>query len=286
MGKPLLAGVGAFGTPPALDRANGVVSGTFAAVGPGRPFAIQGPFNVLIYASIVTALTTTANSSAFAVASGTDLAPGSAINSANVSPGTTIATIAGTAGTLAFPTISLRGNLSPAAPIITGLSQTAGLVGATVTHPALPASTTVLSIGTPAVPGNNNVLAQLGTVNLSAAPTAAINNAELAFALTNSSVTAGTDNAATFTGASVVFVGTVQLERSFDGGLTWIVCNVGGQGALAQWTTGTPVSAVVGEAEAGVAYRLNCIAYTSGVINYRISTTGATAVSLAIGSAI
>jgi hypothetical protein len=286
MGKPLLAGVGAFGTPPALDRANGVVSGTFAAVGPGRPFAIQGPFNVLIYASIVTALTTTANSGAFAVASGTNLAPGAAINSANVPPGTTIATIAGAAGTLAFPSISLRGNLNPAAAVITGLSQTAGLVGATVTHPALPAGTTVPSIGTPFVAGNGNVPAQLGSVNLSAAPTAVVNQAELVFALTNSSVTAGVDNAAIFTGGSVVFVGTVQLERSFDGGLTWVLCNVGGQGALAVWNAGTPVSAVVGEAEAGVAYRLNCVAYASGTINYRVSTTGATAVSLAIGSAI
>lgn len=286
MGKPLLAGVGAFGTPPALDKANGVVTGTFSAVGPGRPFAFEGPFNVLVYASISTALTTTNGSSAFAVASGTNLAAGAAINSANVPPGTTIATIAGTAGTLAFPAISLRGNLSPSAAQVSGLSQTAGLVGATVTHPALPANTTVTSIATQFVAGNNSTPAQFGTLNLSNTPTALINAAELVFQLTNSSVTTGTDAAALFTGASVTYVGSVQLERSFDAGLTWIVCNVGGQGALAVWNAGTPVSNVVGEAESCVAYRLNCTAYTSGTINTRISTTGATAVSLAIGSAI
>lgn len=69
---------------------------------------------------------------------------------------------------------------------------------------------------------------------------------------------------------------TVRLERSFDGGTTWIVCGVGGSGAQAIYTstgTGSDVSIVVGEPELGVMYRLNCTAYTSGTINYRMSTT-------------
>ena len=83
--------------------------------------------------------------------------------------------------------------------------------------------------------------------------------------------------------------GTVRLERSFDGGTTWIVCGVGGSGAQAVWSssgTGSDVSVVVGEPEKGVAYRLNCTAFSSGPINYRLSTTGAAALSLAVASNI
>lgn len=80
--------------------------------------------------------------------------------------------------------------------------------------------------------------------------------------------------------------GSVQLERSFDGGTTWIVCGIGGAGAQAVWTTGTDVSIVVGEPEKGVLYRLNCTAISEGPINYRFSTTGMAAVSLAIGTPI
>ena len=75
----------------------------------------------------------------------------------------------------------------------------------------------------------------------------------------------------------------VQLERSFDGGLTWIVCNLGSAGTLAQWNGGGPIGLTFGEPERQVAYRFNCIAYTSGTINYRISQTGGADESLAIG---
>ena len=69
----------------------------------------------------------------------------------------------------------------------------------------------------------------------------------------------------------------MQLERSLDGGNTWIIANVGGTGTLAQYTAGTPVSVTFGEPEEGITYRWNCIVYTSGTINYRISTTGGAA---------
>ena len=88
---------------------------------------------------------------------------------------------------------------------------------------------------------------------------------------------------ATFTGPAVNYSGTVQLERSFDGGKTWICCNLDRAGTLAQWATGTPVSQTFGEPEKNVLYRLNCITYSAGVINYRISQTGGAAESLAIG---
>lgn len=209
MGIPAPAGVSASGTPPTGDRANAVISGKITAIGPGLPFAFYGPFNVLIYASINTSLTTTANSNAFSVVSGTGLAIGNAIAGTNVPDGTTILTITGTTGTLTFP------------------SNTS-----------------------------------------------------------NTAVITGTDTTAIFTGAAINYSGTVQLERSFDGGNTWIVCNVGGTGTLAQWATGTPVSIVASEPEKQVLYRLNCIAYTSGTINYRISTTGVAALSVTTPTSI
>lgn len=64
------------------------------------------------------------------------------------------------------------------------------------------------------------------------------------------------------------FVGTVQLERSFDG-TNWFVASRDSAGTAAAWTA--PMSVVVEEPEAGVIYRLNCTAYTSGTITYRMS---------------
>lgn len=199
MGIPALAGVTASGLPPKGDQANAVLSGQITAVGPTLAFAFRGPMNLVLWASINTALTTTKGSTAATVASGTGLASGDAINSVNIPPGTTGTVISGT------------------------------------------------------------------NVTLSAA-----------------AAVTGTDNNATFTGAAIAWTGTVQLERSFDGGSTWIVCNIGSAGALAQWTAG-PISLTFGEPEKEVLYRLNCTALSSANINYRISQTGGAAESLAIG---
>jgi hypothetical protein len=63
------------------------------------------------------------------------------------------------------------------------------------------------------------------------------------------------------------FVGTVQLERSFDKGSTWLPVT-----ALGNSITFTgPCTEVFEEPEYCVTYRLNCTAYTSGTINYRLS---------------
>jgi hypothetical protein len=81
------------------------------------------------------------------------------------------------------------------------------------------------------------------------------------------------------------WTGSVQLERSFDGGTTWIVCGIGGAGQQAIYTssgTGSDISIVVSEPEAGVAYRLNCTSNTSSVINYRFSTTSPAATAWGI----
>ena len=270
------------GSPPAGDRANEVVTGTFAAVGPGNDFPIVGPANFAIWAAFNTALTiSTAGTNSGAVASAGAIAAGCAINSTLLPPGTTVKTIAGTAVTFAFPTLRLYGVLQSNGQI-TGLPWTAGLRGAAVSGPGIPAGATVAS--TPATnPGLNDGAVQLS--NLATTPGAQGQPVAFSFALTANAISAGTDAAATFTGASIVWTGSVQLERSFNGGQDWVVCNVGGSGTMAQYSAGTPVSATLGEPEAGMIYRLNCTALTpaAGVaVNYRLSTTGAAASSLAI----
>lgn len=202
MGKPLAAGVGASGAPAAGDQANAVVAGVIAAVGPTAPFAFRGQFNLALYASINTTLTTAAGSAAATVASAVGLAAGDAINGVNIPPGTTIGVLAGNNVTLAF------------------------------------------------APG-----------------------------FTAANVAVGADATAIFTGNAVNYVGSVQLERSFDGGSTWLVCGIGGTGTQAVYNGGGPISVNVSEAERNVGYRLNCTQYTSGVINYRLSQTGAAATS-------
>lgn len=66
---------------------------------------------------------------------------------------------------------------------------------------------------------------------------------------------------------SGTFVGTVQLERQFEetGGFYPLTA----LGTSLSFTA--PCSEVFEEPEGGTAYRLNCTAYTSGTINYRIS---------------
>lgn len=289
MGIPAGQGIAASGLPPAGDQASAVLSGQITAVGPTAPFAFRGPMNLEIYASINSALTTTLGSLAATVASATGLAAGAAINSTNTPDGATVGVLSGTNVTLALPPVNLPGTVNTQQPQIAGLPLTAGLVGATVTGPGIPAATTVLAIAVAAVPPTNDSPGSPGIVTISNLPTAApVGRTALplqfSFARTGNGVlSTGADAAAVFTGAGVAFAGTVQIERSFDGGNTFVVCNVGGAGTLAQFNAGSPVSLTFGEPEKNVLYRLNCIAYTSGTINYRISQTGGANEALAIG---
>ena len=76
--------------------------------------------------------------------------------------------------------------------------------------------------------------------------------------------------------------GSAQLERSFDGGTTWLVCGLGGAGQQAIWATNNQdVSVVFGEPERGVLYRVHCTALVTGPLNYRLSASGGAAMSLA-----
>ena len=65
------------------------------------------------------------------------------------------------------------------------------------------------------------------------------------------------------------FIATAVLERSFDGGATWLPLSVDAGGAIASYNM--PCSLVVGEPEQGVRYRPRCSAYTSGTVFWRLS---------------
>lgn len=66
-------------------------------------------------------------------------------------------------------------------------------------------------------------------------------------------------------------VASVQLEKSFDGGTTWCQLWAGGT-QLKQWSyNSVNIAESWEETEAGVVYRLNCTAYTSGTLAYRLS---------------
>jgi hypothetical protein len=91
-------------------------------------------------------------------------------------------------------------------------------------------------------------------------------------AATAAGILGGTDNSAVY--EAVAVVATVQLERTFDGGNTWIICGVGGAGSQAIYVNPQAISVTNMEPERGISYRFNCTAYTSGTINYRMSATG------------
>lgn len=265
------------------DRANGLVTGTIAAVGPGKAFPVWGPMNFLAYGVLADALTCTKGSNTVTVGSSTNCNVGDSVQSTLVPAGTTVKTSPGAGAiTLAFPTQTWRGAITTANAAIrfpngvpAGLTL-AALVGAAVSDPSgyFPSGVTVLGVGLDGV-----------SLQTSAPPTTApadASNVPIEFALTNNCVTTGTDTAATFSGvttplgASVI---TFQLERSLDGGSTWICCNVGGFGTLAQYINPTgPVQVAFGDPEAGSLYRVNCLAFSSAVDNttcrYRWSTTG------------
>jgi hypothetical protein len=67
------------------------------------------------------------------------------------------------------------------------------------------------------------------------------------------------------------FSATVLLQRSFDGGNTWITRTdtPTGNGSFT-----APASFAVSECEKGVLYQLDCTSFVSGMVNYRMSTWG------------
>ncbi|ABS68883.1 hypothetical protein Xaut_3655 [Xanthobacter versatilis] len=68
--------------------------------------------------------------------------------------------------------------------------------------------------------------------------------------------------------ATGTFVGTLVLERSFDGGVTMVALTALGSPL---YTFTGPFSESYTEDESGVQYFIHCTSYTSGTINYRMS---------------
>lgn len=64
------------------------------------------------------------------------------------------------------------------------------------------------------------------------------------------------------------FVGSIQLERSFDSGTTWLPITAAGT-QLYVWTA--PASEQASEPEYAVQYRARVTSYTSGTLNVRLS---------------
>lgn len=103
---------------------------------------------------------------------------------------------------------------------------------------------------------------------------------------TTAAILAGTGTALVVAATTTASSASVQLERSFDGGATWIIAGVGGAGQQAIFANPAGISVVAAEPERGMLYRLNCTAYVSGTLAYRMSATGAAAMAWAVSSAI
>lgn len=78
------------------------------------------------------------------------------------------------------------------------------------------------------------------------------------------------------------FVATLQVEKSYDGGTTWIPLFNFFTGAAVAFTA--PGSLQIGECERGVTYRMHCTQYVSGTANYRFSTNGLMAMSSGVSA--
>ena len=65
------------------------------------------------------------------------------------------------------------------------------------------------------------------------------------------------------------FSATLRFEKSYDGGTTWIPVSRDLTGTDATFVA--PGSLQIRDTEAGNLYRVNCTAYTSGTVNYRLS---------------
>jgi hypothetical protein len=66
---------------------------------------------------------------------------------------------------------------------------------------------------------------------------------------------------------SGTWAATVALQRSFDAGSTWVTVS---KPDLTDASFTANASFSVKEPEPGVRYRLNCSAYTSGTVTYRL----------------
>lgn len=269
------------------DHANRVLQGELAAVGPTKAAQFRGPMNLFIWGEYATTLDTV-NGNATATTGGIGLIEvGNTVDVATLPPGSTVASIAGDDVDIALPILGYSGIPVPGHAQINEIQDTQWLLGAEATGLGLDgiAVTDILVESVYQQPGLPNVM---GQIELLSAPTVnAPDNGKVPydFVLSTDAIVTGTGVAAIFRGESIGLTGTVQLERSFDGGSTWVVCNVGSAGAIASWSMASPVSISFGEPEDGILYRLNVLTITPSPdlsIHYRISETGQAATTLAV----
>ena len=303
MGIPAPAGIAGSGLPPPNDLANAVVLGTFGAIGPGIPFAFRGGFNLSVWAASTVTLTTTLGSLT-ATITGAAPSVGTSINSALVPPGTTVTSVSGAGPytvTLGLPPITIRGEQSAVVPQISRIAITgsveaaaavtgyaAQVVGATITGPGIPSGTTVTGVVTVPHAASAQSPSIEGVITLSAQPTVGLNvkQPKSFFTVfpTGNGLVGGTDTAAILTGTGINYSATMVIEVSFDGGSTWVGFAFANTTTPVQFSGGNAVTTSTSNAEKDVLYRLNCIAYSSGNINYRLSTTGGAASSLSLST--
>lgn len=292
MGFPNTLGLNGFGTPADGDKATSVVSGSFVARGVSAPFSFYGDANFTLYCEIVDTLTTTHGSFTATVAGATAalITDGTAIRTSLFQNGTVFSVFSAGSGTLSFQPIYIYGNVTPLSDVVIGNFPTDGffsntdLTGAAISGYGIQAGTTIAEIlvhsnqlfGIPAQ--NPNV----ASIRLSLPATAAYDPPKQTplTIIPTSNMVPSSAVSSFFTGSSIAYVGSVQLEKSFDGGATWIVANIGppGSGAMAIYQNASCVSFSLFEPERQVQYRWNCTALTltgTESIQYRISETGA-----------
>ena len=297
MGIPAPIGVSAAGIPNLGSQANAEVRGRFTGVGVSQPFAFWGPMNVAMWCATVHTLTTTKGSLAATLDSATGVNVGTAIKSTLVPKGTIVGALNGTNVTWLLPSLTYPvsgfntvGNMQVTLPPGSNVNA---LLGATITASSptaerltIPANTGVTNIIQADVAPSLNSQGVPGIIQLSALPTLVppeANPLMCDFAIGANAITAsGADVAARFTDAATKWDATVQLESSFDDGDTFICCTIGGAGQLAQYLDQSSVRLVFGEPERMVFYRLTCIEYTSGIIDYRMSATGQAPTSVSV----
>lgn len=286
MGVPASAGVGGSSKGyKSRDLANGVVVGSFAAVGPGAAIQVWGPFNISVWGELADALTTTAGSATGALASGTSVAAGDTIVSANVPPGTTVQS-GTTSPVMAFMPqwwAALINGIKSGSPTILMGAQPADLstlLGATIKD------SDFFAAGVTITAYDNTLRTLTASANATASMQPGASGALVEFAPTGNAIkVSGADANSVLMGQATPITLTLQLERSYDGGSRWTACNVGNVAALAQWILTKPLSLSIGEPEAGILYRLNCITYAAvanTAVKYRISTTGQASTSLSV----
>ena len=76
-----------------------------------------------------------------------------------------------------------------------------------------------------------------------------------------------------FAGLFSIFLGgtfsaTVLLERSPDGGSNYYPCSLDPTGTIAEWTAACSVDAE--SANFGILYRLRCVSFSTGPVNYAL----------------